>query len=89
MNSQEGLSSPENKKIYTPEEVKALKEKEQQELIIESFPGIGPNLAKNLLTKFKSVKKIINSSEEKLKKVEKIGQIKAKEIKKITDSKYL
>jgi len=63
--------------------------KEQQELIIESFPGIGPNLAKNLLTKFKSVKKIINSSEEKLKKVEKIGQIKAKEIKKITDSKYL
>lgn len=68
---------------------KPLTLKEQQELIIESFPGIGPNLAKNLLTKFKSVKRVINSSEEKLKKVEKIGPIKAKEIKKITDSEYL
>ncbi|MBI2499365.1 Hef nuclease, partial [Candidatus Woesearchaeota archaeon] len=68
---------------------KPLTLKEQQELIIESFPGIGPNLAKNLLKKFKSVKKIINASEEKLKKTDKIGQIKAKEIKKITDSEYL
>jgi len=67
---------------------KPLTLKEQQELVIESFPGIGPNLAKNLLKKFNSVKKIINASEEKLKKTEKIGQIKAKEIKKITDSEY-
>ncbi|MEK6952094.1 MAG: ERCC4 domain-containing protein [Nanoarchaeota archaeon] len=67
---------------------KPLTLKEQQELVIESFPGIGPNLAKNLLEKFKSVEKVINASEENLKKVEKIGPVKAKEIKKITDSQY-
>ena len=67
---------------------KPLTLKEQQELIIESFPSIGPTLAKSLLTYFKSVKKIINASSEKLQKVEKIGKKKAEEIKKITDSEY-
>jgi len=62
--------------------------KEQQELIIESFPGIGPNLAKSLLKKFKSVKKVINASSERLQKVEKIGKKKAQEIKKVIDSDY-
>ncbi len=68
---------------------KPLTLKEQQELIIESLPGIGPNLAKNLLEKFKSVKKVVNASEKQLKKVEKIGPVKANEIKKITNSKYI
>ncbi len=67
---------------------KPLTLKEQQELIIESLPGIGPKIAKNLLTKFKSVKKVINASEEKLKKVEKIGKKKAEEMKKVIDSSY-
>jgi len=62
--------------------------KEQQELVIESFPSVGPTLAKSLLKKFKSVKKMINASEEKLKKVEKIGNKKAQEIKKVIDSLY-
>lgn len=62
--------------------------KEQQEYIIESLPTIGPTLAKSLLKKFKSVKKIINASEEKLQKVEKLGPKKSKLIKKVADSKY-
>lgn len=62
--------------------------KEQQELIIESLPKIGPTLAKSLLKKFKSVKKVINASEEKLQKVEKIGKKKTEEIKKVINSDY-
>ena len=68
---------------------KPLTLKEQQELIIESFPGIGPNLAKNLLKKFRSVKKIINASEASLQKVEKIGKKKSQEIKKVIGEEYI
>lgn len=62
--------------------------KEQQEYMIESLPSIGPTLAKSLLKKFKSVKKVLNATEEKLQKVKKLGPKKSKLIKKITDSKY-
>jgi len=67
---------------------KPLTLKEQQEYIIESLPSIGPTLAKSLLKKFKSVKKVVNASEEKLKKVDKIGDKKAKDIKKVIDGEY-
>lgn len=59
-----------------------------QEYIIESLPGVGPTIAKNLLNKFKNVKNIFNASEEELIEVDKIGKIKAKEIKKIIDEHY-
>ncbi len=62
--------------------------KEQQEYIIESLPSIGPTLARSLLKKFKSVKKVVNASEEKLQKIKKLGPKKAKLIKKVIDSKY-
>ena len=62
--------------------------KEQQEYIISALPGIGLGLAKPLLRKFKSVKKIINAKEEKLEKVEKIGPKKAKMIRDVVDSEY-
>ncbi len=67
---------------------KPLTLKEQQEYIIESLPGIGPTIAKNLLKKFKTVKKVINAKEDHFKKVKKIGPKKIKEIKKIIDSEY-
>ncbi|MBS3163486.1 hypothetical protein J4427_02245 [Candidatus Woesearchaeota archaeon] len=67
---------------------KPLTLKERQELIIESFPGIGNLLAKSLLKEFKSVKKIINSDEKKLQRVEKIGPKKASEIKKVIEEEY-
>lgn len=43
--------------------------KEQKQYILESFPNIGPVKAKKLLKKFKTVKNIINASEEELKEI--------------------
>lgn len=67
---------------------KPLTIKEQQEFIIESLPGIGPGLSKSLLSEFRTVKKIINASEKRLRKVSKIGPKKARTIKQIVDSYY-
>ena len=67
---------------------KPLTLKEQQEYIIESLPGVGPTLSKSLLKKFKSVKNVINAKEEKLKKVEKIGDKKSKIIREVLDGEY-
>jgi Fanconi anemia group M protein len=64
---------------------KALNKKEQMQFIIESFPGIGPKTSRVLLKKFKTIKNIINASEEDLKKV--LGK-KAETIARIIDSKY-
>jgi len=69
-------------------EKKPLTLKQQQEYIVSSFPGIGPTLAKPLLKKFKSVKKIVNAKKEKLEKVAKIGSIKAEDIRKVLDDEY-
>jgi len=67
---------------------KPLTLKEQQELLIETLPGVGPTLAKSLLKEFKSVKKIMNASEEELQEAEKIGPKKAREIYKVIHSDY-
>lgn len=67
---------------------KPLTLKEQQEYIVSSLPGVGSSLAKPLLQKFKSVKKLINASEDELKEVEKIGEKKAKQIKDVVDNEY-
>jgi Fanconi anemia group M protein len=47
---------------------KSFNKKEQMQFILEGFPGIGPKTAKKLLEEFKSIKEIINSPQEKLKK---------------------
>ncbi len=62
--------------------------KEQQEFLIESLPGIGPQISKNLLKNFGTIKSLVNASEEELTKVEKIGKIKAKQIKKVLEERY-
>jgi ERCC4-related helicase len=62
--------------------------KEQQEFIISSLPGVGSTLAKPLLKKFKSVKKVINASEDNLKKINLIGDKKAQKIREVLDSEY-
>jgi ERCC4-type nuclease len=67
---------------------KPLTLKEQQEYVVSSLPGVGVALARPLLKKFKTIKKVINASAEQLEKVEKIGPKKAAEIKKITESEY-
>ncbi|MBT4258030.1 hypothetical protein HOD88_02515 [archaeon] len=48
---------------------KSLNKKEQMQFILEGFPGIGPKAAKKLLTEFKTIKEIMNSSQEELKKI--------------------
>ncbi len=62
--------------------------KEWQEYIIASLPGVGATLAKPLLKKFKTIKKVVNAKEDKLQKVEKIGPEKAKRIREILDKEY-
>lgn len=54
--------------------------KEQQELLVSSFPGIGPETSKLLLKNFKSIKNIMNATETQLKEVDKIGPKKASQI---------
>ncbi|MBT4540601.1 DEAD/DEAH box helicase [Candidatus Woesearchaeota archaeon] len=62
--------------------------KEQQEYLVSALPGVGPSLAKQLLKKFGSIKKIMGASEEKLKKVEMLGDKKAKQIRDIVGGEY-
>ncbi len=69
-------------------ERKPLTTKELQEYIVSGFPGIGLQLAKNLLKEFGSVKRIVNASEDELKDVEKIGKKKAEEIRRVLDEDY-
>lgn len=67
---------------------KPLTLKEQQELLIESLPGVGPTLARSLLKKFKTVKKIVGAKQDKLEKIEKIGPKKAKAIRDVFEKGY-
>ncbi len=62
--------------------------KEQQEYIVSALPSVGPTAAKELLKHFKSVKNIVNASEEDLKKVNKIGPKIAKALKDVFEGEY-
>ena len=62
--------------------------KEQQEYIVSALPDIGPNLAKSMLEKFGTVRKVMNASQEQLKDIEKLGEKKSEKISKILDTKY-
>jgi ERCC4-related helicase len=69
-------------------EKKPLTTWEQQLYIIESLPNIGPVTARKLLEEFKTVKRVINASEEDLKKVDGIGDKIAKSILRVVDSGF-
>jgi len=69
-------------------ERKPLTIREQQEYIISALPGIGASLAKPLLRKFKTVKKLINATLEQFEKVENIGPKKAQAIKDVIEIEY-
>ena len=62
--------------------------KEQQEYLVSSLPGINLTLSKPLLKHFKSVKNIVNATEKELQEVEKIGPLKAKQIKDVVEGEY-
>ncbi|MBI3033451.1 DEAD/DEAH box helicase [Candidatus Woesearchaeota archaeon] len=61
---------------------------QQQEYLVSALPGVGATLAKPLLRKFKNIKNLVNATEEDLKQVDLIGEIKAKNIKKVLDNDY-
>jgi Fanconi anemia group M protein len=78
-----------SKETFQPHaEKRASTVQEQQEYIVSSLPNVGLNLAKELLEHFKSVKNIVNASEEELKKVEGVGEKKAKAIKDAVEKEY-
>lgn len=79
---------PNLKSFYLRNERKPLTLKEQQEYIIESLPGVGPNLSKSLLKNFKSVKSVFGASIENLKEVDRIGKKKAEGIRKVIEGDY-
>lgn len=78
------LSKRSSKEMSLNVTKKTLNKKEQMQFIIEGFPGIGPKTAKKLFKKFKTIKNIINASQEELKEI--IG--KKSEIFRITGEKY-
>jgi len=79
------LSKKKTKELPLNIKKKSLNKKEQLQFIIEGFPGIGPKTAKKLLTKFKTIKNIINASQEELKNI--LGK-KAEIMKRIIDGEY-
>ncbi|MBI4116876.1 hypothetical protein HY449_03980 [Candidatus Pacearchaeota archaeon] len=48
---------------------KNLTKSERMQFILEGFPGIGPKIARKLLEKFKTIKNIMNASEEEITEV--------------------
>ncbi|HLE54560.1 MAG TPA: ERCC4 domain-containing protein [Thermoplasmata archaeon] len=67
---------------------KALRLDQRQRFLIEGLPSVGETLARNLLEHFGSVSAVFNASEEELKKVSKIGDVKAAEIVRLLTAKY-
>lgn len=61
---------------------------EQQRFVIESLPGVGPSIAKELLKKFKTIKAIANAKKVELARVKKINSNKAAAIKRILGERY-
>ena len=59
-----------------------------QTLILGSMPGIGPSLARRLISHFGSVKGVANASAKELMEVDKIGRKKAQAICNILNAKF-
>jgi len=79
----------ETSKDFNPHSAKKRENiRDQQEYVVSSIPSVGPGLAKQLLEQFGSIKNIVEADIDELKKVEKIGNIKAKLIKEILEKEY-
>lgn len=61
---------------------------ERQRFLLEGLPSVGETLARNLLEHFGSVRAVLNASEEDLKRVAKIGDVKAAEIVRLVTARY-
>ena len=61
---------------------------QRQLFILESFPDVGPTLAKSILKEFKTLRNVANASINDLKKVPKLGPKKADKIKYLFERKF-
>ncbi len=62
--------------------------KEQQQFILEGFPGVGASIAKELLKRFKTIKNVINLNTEQFSEIKKLGKKKARFIYEIINREY-
>jgi Fanconi anemia group M protein len=67
---------------------KPLTLEEQQEYLVSSMPSIGPNIAQDLLKHFKTIKNLVNSTEQELQKVPKVGPTITKKLKELFEKEY-
>ena len=67
---------------------KALSLGQRQRFLVEGLPSIGETLARSLLERFGSVRAVFDASEEDLRKVPKIGEVKAAEIVRLVTAPY-
>ena len=67
---------------------KAMTLDQRQRFLVEGLPSVGETLARNLLAHFGSVRGVFTASEEDLKKVAKIGDVKAAEIARLVAARY-
>jgi len=61
---------------------------QQQQMMVESLPNVGPQFARALLAKFGSVEKVMRASEKQLLKVKRMGQKKARLIRKMLTAQW-
>ncbi len=61
---------------------------QRQRFLVEGFPSVGDTLARNLLEHFGSVRALVNADEDELKRVAKIGDVKAAEIVRLLTAPY-
>ena len=69
-------------------EKKPTTDRELQEYIVTSIPGVGREIARNLLAEFGTIKNIVNATTEELQKVNKVGAKKAAEINRVFEIIY-
>lgn len=67
---------------------KARSVSEQQQFILEGFPGIGPVTAKELLKKFRTIKGVVNAQINDIEKTNKMNAKKAKIFSQIINKRY-
>ncbi|MGQ0796290.1 MAG: ERCC4 domain-containing protein, partial [Methanobacteriota archaeon] len=61
---------------------------ERQRFLVEGLPSVGETLSHALLERFGSVRAVFNASEDDLKRVPKIGDVKAAEIARLVTTRY-
>lgn len=77
------------KEVALRGEKKALTLAERQRLIVEGLPNVSATLAKRLLKHFGSVERVFTAKESELMEVEGIGELKAREIRKVITAPYV